>query len=126
MFANTLQVGGTHYIKNAYQHWDFVLETDMNYVLGCATKYVSRWRQKNGFQDLEKSKHYIYKAKENQVYFDHDKHLAKVLKFCSQLVPEDATMILAITSGDYAEAIDLIDEMLQQGEVSFARGRDGV
>jgi hypothetical protein len=33
--------------------------------MGCATKYVSRWRKKNGVQDLEKAKHYCEKLKES-------------------------------------------------------------
>ncbi len=60
MSANNRQVGGDHY-KGTYQHWDFVVETQMHYLLGCATKYVTRHRKKNGKEDLEKAKHYIEK-----------------------------------------------------------------
>lgn len=58
--ANQRQVGGTHYAA-AYQHWDFVLDCELGYLEGCATKYVLRWRQKGGFQDLEKAIHYCEK-----------------------------------------------------------------
>ena len=63
MSANDKQVGGEHY-KAEYQHWDFVCDTNMHYLLGCATKYLCRYKEKNGLQDLEKAKHYIQKAKE--------------------------------------------------------------
>ena len=60
LFANDQQIGGTHY-RSAYQHWDFVVDNELNYLQGCGTKYVSRWRKKNGIQDLTKSLHYIAK-----------------------------------------------------------------
>ena len=60
MSANDKQVGGDHY-KSGYQHWDFVIETQMHYLLACATKYITRHRKKNGKQDLEKSLHYVEK-----------------------------------------------------------------
>ena len=63
MSANERQVGGDHY-RSRYQHWDFVEEGGLGYLEGCATKYVSRWRQKNGVQDLEKAEHYVQKLVE--------------------------------------------------------------
>jgi len=63
MKANDMQVGGDHYRKD-YQHWDLVSDTQLGYLEGCSTKYISRWRDKAGLQDLEKSVHYLMKAKE--------------------------------------------------------------
>lgn len=58
--VNERQVGGEHY-RAAYQHWDFIENNGIGYLEGCATKYVARWRKKNGVQDLEKSLHYVEK-----------------------------------------------------------------
>jgi len=63
-FVNDRQVGGNHY-KTSYEHWDWVIDNNMGYLEGCATKYVSRWRKKNGVQDLEKAAHYIQKIIES-------------------------------------------------------------
>lgn len=64
MSTNDYQVGGSHY-NTTFQHWDFVTECLGGlYLEGCATKYVTRWRKKNGIQDLQKSLHYIGKLKE--------------------------------------------------------------
>lgn len=60
MNANEKQVGGTHY-KSSYQHWDFMTETQLEYLPATATKYLSRWKKKNGLEDLYKAKHYIDK-----------------------------------------------------------------
>lgn len=64
--ANSKQIGGNHY-KGGYEHWDFVLDTGQNYLQGCATKYISRWRKKNGLEDLKKAQHYVEKLKETEL-----------------------------------------------------------
>lgn len=62
--VNDTQVGGLHY-RSSYQHWDFArLCLDNRYYEGCVTKYVARWRKKNGVQDLEKALHYLDKITE--------------------------------------------------------------
>lgn len=65
MEANKTQVAGTHY-RSAYQHWDFVLDADLDYFSGQITKYVARWRAKNGAQDLLKAAHFARKLSEVQ------------------------------------------------------------
>ncbi len=61
MSANERQVGGDHYQKQKIQHWDFVLSNNIPYMEAQIIKYVSRWRDKNGFEDLEKAKHFLEK-----------------------------------------------------------------
>jgi len=59
--ANSHQVGGSHYQKQTIQHWDYVLANDIPYLEAQVIKYVSRWRDKNGVQDLEKARHFLDK-----------------------------------------------------------------
>lgn len=61
--ANSIQVAGSHYVSE-YQHWDLVPDVGMGYFDGQITKYISRWRKKNGLQDVEKSLHFAVKYKE--------------------------------------------------------------
>ncbi len=63
--ANARQVGGDHYAAPV-QHWDFVLAAQLDYLAGCATKYVVRHRKKKGAEDLEKAVHYVEKLIEAQ------------------------------------------------------------
>jgi hypothetical protein len=58
--ANSRQVAGTHY-QSALQHWDIVDTWGVGYLEGCCTKYLSRFRKKNGLQDLQKADHYLQK-----------------------------------------------------------------
>jgi hypothetical protein len=66
--VNERQVGGSHYKDTSgrcpncgglIEHWD--LYAEQPYLEGCITKYVTRWRKKNGVQDLEKAKHFLEK-----------------------------------------------------------------
>lgn len=59
--ANHKQVGGTHYKDNAIQPWDYIVRNELGYLEGNIVKYVSRWKDKGGLDDLEKAKHYLEK-----------------------------------------------------------------
>lgn len=54
-----MQVGGTHYADMRIQPFDFIHQNGIGFAEGCAIKYLCRWRNKNGLQDLEKAKHFI-------------------------------------------------------------------
>lgn len=58
--ANNRQVGGKHY-RSSMQHWDWVAANDLDYFQGQITKYVARWKLKNGIQDLKKAQHFLQK-----------------------------------------------------------------
>lgn len=59
--ANTYQVDGDHYRNTEIQHWDFAASNNFDYFQGQITKYVTRWKSKNGVKDLEKAKHFLEK-----------------------------------------------------------------
>lgn len=61
MTANDKQVAGSHYQRGTVQHWDVVSGMGIGYLEGCSTKYLVRWRDKNGLQDLHKSQHFLEK-----------------------------------------------------------------
>jgi len=62
MNANDKQVGGNHYSTASHlQHWDIVEQFDLDYFQGCITKYLFRWRDKGGVQDLLKAQHFLEK-----------------------------------------------------------------
>ena len=60
--ANDIQVGGDHYRKKGtIQHWDFAAARGYDYFQGQITKYVDRWKDKNGIEDLKKARHFLDK-----------------------------------------------------------------
>jgi len=64
--ANNRQVSGDHYAATT-QHWDIVNEHNLDYFQGQITKYVMRWKKKNGIEDLKKAQHFLEKYIELQV-----------------------------------------------------------
>ena len=66
--ASKRQIGGDHYQKSI-QPWDYMEaimseEAFKGYIWGNVIKYISRWEDKGGRQDLEKAKHYLEKLLE--------------------------------------------------------------
>ena len=66
MNANDEQVGGTHYKDKSIQPWDYIAANNIGYFEGNIIKYVSRWRNKGGVDDLNKAAHYLEKLIELQ------------------------------------------------------------
>lgn len=61
MSANDSQVGGTHYARHAIQPWDFIAALGLDWFQGSVVKYVVRYRDKGGAEDLRKARHILDK-----------------------------------------------------------------
>ena len=59
--ANDVQIAGTHYKSKAIQPWDYIVGNNLGYLEGNIVKYVSRWKDKGGVDDLRKARHYLDK-----------------------------------------------------------------
>ena len=57
-FPQSRQVGGKHYKNFPIQPYEFISKNNLSFFQGCVVKYVCRYLQKNGIEDLEKIKHY--------------------------------------------------------------------
>ena len=57
--ALDIQIGGNHYNNLKIQPIEYIYKNGLGFLEGNVVKYVSRHRDKNGKQDLEKAKHYI-------------------------------------------------------------------
>ena len=53
------QVGGSHYKNFKIQPVEFIHQNGIGYMAGNVIKYVSRYKEKNGIEDLKKARHYI-------------------------------------------------------------------
>lgn len=72
MTSNDLQVGGEHYRSKTIQPWDameswMTKEQFKGFLWGNVIKYVARWQDKGGVEDLRKARHYMDKLIEVQV-----------------------------------------------------------
>jgi hypothetical protein len=82
---NNYQVAGTHYqTTDKYQLWDLFADTELNFFLANAVKYIYRCKNKNGIDDLSKAKHYVDKffslSKEKQLSLLSNKFNSKILR----------------------------------------------
>jgi hypothetical protein len=113
MEPNDYQVGGNHY-DSSYMHWDFVCDTGLHYLLGCATKYIERWRKKDGIKDLKKAAHYIAKFESREVHISTNyEHWDLFLK---PMPPEEQKIMSCIYNGKFQEAQDVIAILIMQTE----------
>lgn len=64
--TNEVQVGGNHYTSKSVQPWE-AMESWMSeeafkgYIWGNVIKYIARWEDKGGVEDLKKAHHYLDK-----------------------------------------------------------------
>jgi hypothetical protein len=54
-----VQIGGSHYVKMRIQPAEYIIKNGIGFCEGNVIKYVSRWRDKGGVEDLRKARHYI-------------------------------------------------------------------
>ena len=55
------QIGGDHYAKHKIQPWDIIDEYDLSFYAGNVLKYLLRYKDKGGVEDLKKAQHYLEK-----------------------------------------------------------------
>ena len=80
------QVGGDHYSRLGVEPIQFIETNNLGYHEGNVVKYVSRWRNKNGIEDLKKAKWYIERLlelEESKVTVTHTK------ADCEEVTPEE-------------------------------------
>lgn len=52
------QIGGNHYKNLQQQPIEFIVKANLSFIQGNIVKYVTRYKDKNGKQDIEKCIHY--------------------------------------------------------------------
>lgn len=93
MSALDTQVGGSHYKDMAIQPMEYSMANQLDACQHTAIKYITRFREKGGIQDLEKAKHVIdmlieferrgeFKAMRDE--------LADMVRAGKSVLPEDA------------------------------------
>ena len=94
--ADDKQIGGDHY-KVQYQHWDFIRDVGFDYMEAQVAKYITRWRRKNGVQDLEKALHFAEKMFEERT-----KAYGTLTEYAdsNNLNPEERGLLMHLVSGD--------------------------
>jgi hypothetical protein len=58
MSALDKQIGGSHYKDMAIQPVEYIHKNGLGFCEGNIVKYITRWKTKNGIEDLRKVIHY--------------------------------------------------------------------
>jgi hypothetical protein len=53
------QIGGSHYKDMPIQPVEYIHANGIGFCEGAVIKYISRWKNKNGVEDLKKARHFI-------------------------------------------------------------------
>ena len=79
VFPQGRQVGGKHYKNFRIQPYEFISKNNLSFFQGNVVKYVCRYLNKNGIEDLEKIIHYcqleIKKIKDVKTNVFNSKHV---------------------------------------------------
>lgn len=106
------QVGGDHYKKYEYQPIQLFADLDLGVIPANIIKYLARWRDKNGLEDLKKARHYALfwyelgiKAGEN------------VEKFVDQFDEPEKSIMQNVLYGKTSEVVEAIEDLIDIEEV---------
>jgi Protein of unknwon function (DUF3310) len=131
--VNHQQIGGGHYKLKTFQHWDFVIANGLGYFEGQITKYLCRWREKNGVQDLEKAMHYLAKlisaSREGKQRLPSDSRYANKLTELSTSYPSmglDEMAIIRIlcvyvTEQELSKSFSMLEGILQDAKNALSQ-----
>ena len=67
MKSTDYQIAGSHYQKLKMQPVEYILANGLEFCEGNIVKYISRWRDKGGVEDLRKIKQYCDFLIENEL-----------------------------------------------------------
>lgn len=117
MKAIESQVGGSHYKDMAFQPIELIAALRCSFIQGCIIKYISRYKNKNGAQDIKKCIHYAQLAIElgDRKLHKNSDYLKEVNMFIAQnkLTILQRCIILNSLNNKYNTVIALCKELLQ-------------
>lgn len=117
MSSLDVQVGGRHYKCFKYQPVELSVKVNLNFIQGNILKYVTRYKLKNGRQDLEKVIHYAqlgYDLMPRNNFVDSDKkELEKFIEdnnFCDTPIE---TVIYYICYQNWSSIIETANNLIE-------------
>lgn len=128
MSANEKQIAGSHY-RAGVQHWDLMAYNHVGYFEAQITKYITRWKKKNGVQDVEKAIHYHEKLTELlndgvlQIPIHGELKLLEEFKFTNELTDLEYTIFYLLLTYSTMDELTRVGILLQH-LLAMARTRE--
>lgn len=115
--ALDVQVGGGHYKSMAMQPVEFAVKAKLSFIQGCIVKYVSRYKNKNGKQDIEKAIHFARLAIElNEQGDELMSNLGLAYTYCkaNKLSQVQTNIIVSAVKEDFYGVIRCCNQLIKQ------------
>lgn len=127
--ALNTQVGGNHYKSMAYQPVEFSHDLRITFIQGSIVKYVSRYKNKNGLQDLEKAKHFARLAIDLNHFGSrttNERTVGCLKRFCNDnnLSDKQIDAIIYVLDCDWFNTIIAVDAIIKDYSSSVNGQKD--
>lgn len=111
------QVGGSHYKDMAMQPVEFAVKAKLSFIQGCIVKYISRYKNKNGKQDIDKAIHFANLAIElNEQNDDYVFSLGLAYSYCkaNKFSQIQTNIVVNTIKEDYCNVIRWCNQLIKQ------------
>ena len=108
------QVGGSHYSKYKYQPIQFFNDMKLDFNRANAIKYLTRWKDKGGVEDLRKAVQYLRFAEQAE-----DKRDDKIFRFLKQFEEPERRLIKNILYDCMMVAREELEEIIEIEEANI-------
>ena len=118
MSALDIQIGGSHYRNKGIQPIELIVALNLNFIEGNIVKYITRYKEKNGVQDLMKCIHYSQLAIELKCIrhnIDIHNNYALILQYIktNDLCSVQTYVLNSCLQNDYEQVKLLCNEMIK-------------
>lgn len=118
MSALDIQIGGSHYRNKGIQPIELIVALNLNFIEGNIVKYITRYKEKNGVQDLMKCIHYSQLAIELKCIrhnIDIHNNYALILQYVktNDLCSVQTYVLNSCLQNDYEQVKLLCNEMVK-------------
>lgn len=118
MSALDIQIGGSHYRNKGIQPIELIVALNLNFIEGNIVKYITRYKEKNGVQDIMKCIHYSQLAIELKCIrhnIDIHNNYALILQYIktNDLCSVQTYVLNSCLQNDYEQVKLLCNEMVK-------------
>lgn len=118
MSALDKQIGGSHYRNKGLQPIELIVALNLNFIEGNIVKYITRYKEKNGVQDIMKCIHYSQLAIELKCIrhnIDIHNNYALILQYIkiNDLCSVQTYVLNSCLQNDYEQVKLLCNEMVK-------------
>lgn len=111
------QIGGSHYKNMAMQPAEFAVKAQLTFIQGCIVKYISRYKNKNGKQDIEKAIHFAKLAIDlNDASLLFVANIGLAYSYCkiNKMSKTQTNIIVSAIKDDYYNVIRYCNQLIKQ------------